>query len=122
MTMSDADGRTASPLIHKAVLESVRQCSGIASAMDREHCARPIARLRTCHSDVTKRHREGDWQQVKIYTIKIYEQIDSETCIHSAGHVMRAHACFYGHAKGSYIDTIHVLHKHAYPIINRPTC
>ena len=44
-----SDGRKASSLTRKgqAVL-------GYASAMDREHCARPSARLRTCHSYVTK--------------------------------------------------------------------
>ena len=44
-----SDGRKASPLIRKgqAVL-------WYASAMDREHCACPIERLRTCHSYVTK--------------------------------------------------------------------
>ena len=60
------DGRTASPLIGKgqAVL-------GYASAMDRERGARPIPRLRTCHSDVTKRHREGDWQLRSIFSARL---------------------------------------------------
>jgi hypothetical protein len=48
-----SDDRTASPLIRKG--QAVLAPSGmlLASAMDREHCARLIARLRTCHSDVT---------------------------------------------------------------------
>ena len=60
-----SDARTASPLIRKgqAVLGYAD-----ASAMDREHCARPIARLRTYHSDVTKRHRAGDWQLRRIFS------------------------------------------------------
>ena len=62
-----SDDRTASPLIRikgQAVL-------GYASAMDREHCARPVARLRTCLSYVTKRHREGDWQLISILSARL---------------------------------------------------
>ena len=65
------DCRKASSLIRKgqAVL-------GYASAMDREHFAlpRPIARLRTCHTNVTKRHREGDWQLESIFIAKLFQR------------------------------------------------
>ena len=44
---------------------------GYASAMDRERGARQIPRLRTCHSDVTKRHREGDWQLRSIFSARL---------------------------------------------------
>ena len=50
-----SDDRTASPLIRKG-----RAVLGYASAMDRVRSARPISRLRTCHSDVTKCNREGN--------------------------------------------------------------
>ena len=60
-----SDGRKASPLIRKAKGQAVL---GYASVMDREHCARPIARLHTSHSYATKRHREGDWQLRSIFS------------------------------------------------------
>ena len=62
-----SDGCAASPLIRKAKGQAVL---GYASAMDRERSARSIPRVRTCHSDDSKRHREGDsdWQLRSIFS------------------------------------------------------
>ena len=62
------DGRAASPL---RLTRKGQAVLGSASAMDHERCARPIPRLRTCHSDVFQRHREGDWQLRSIFSARL---------------------------------------------------